>query len=194
MLQRSAIAALFGLLCGGGGLAAAADRVVPEAELPLHKPTGITFPARAGGLPRKWVHEQSGNPQSVRVGYGNAAWIEVAPSGETASARLASLKRSLQLRNANALVTQPAAVGRGLFRGWKTALVEHRFQNDAPPGLRGTRRGDFVAARKCGKYLLSVRAWSLDAKNLEPVRRLGQAVSEIFADPGAPPGRGFACE
>jgi hypothetical protein len=176
-----AFGALCGLLCGAGQAAAGDHRVVPDRELPLHQPTGITFPAQAGPLPRKWVHEQANNPKIVRVGYGDAAWIEVAPSGEAASAKLASLKRSLQLRNAAAVVTQPAAVGRGMFRGWKTAM-------------RGTPRGDFVAARKCGKYMLSVRAWSLDAKNQEPLKRLGQAVSQIFADPGAAPGAGFACE
>ena len=167
---------------------------MPESELPLHQPTGITFPDKAGALPRRWVHEQLGNPKSVRVGYGDNAWIEVTPSGDAAATKLASLKRSLQLRNTAAVVTQPAPVDRGLFRGWKTAVVDHRFEGDAPPGLRGQPRRDFVAARRCGQYMLSVRAWSLDSGNKEPLRRLGQAVSEVFADPGAPPGRGYACE
>lgn len=187
------LAAMLALVCDAGR-SAQGHRVVPGSELPLHRPTGITFPATAGTLKRQWVREQAGDPRSVRVGYGANAWIEVTPSGEAATAKLAALKRSLQLRNTAAVVTQPAPVDRGLFRGWKTAVVDHRFEGDAPPGLRGQPRRDFVAARRCGKYMLSVRAWSLDAGNKESLRRLGRALGEIFADPGAKPGRGFACE
>jgi hypothetical protein len=173
---------LLALLCASGQAVARDYRVVPEKELPLHKPTGITFPAKAGTLQRRWVHEQLDNPKSVRVGYGVAAWVEVTPSTETAAARLASLKRSIQLRHTAAVVTQPAA-DRGLFPGWKTATLLHRFEGDAPRGLRGQPRRDFVAARRCGKYLLSVRSWSLDAGSKESLRRLGPALREIFADP-----------
>ena len=181
-------------LLGAAGAAFAADhRVVPDQELPLHKPTGITFPDTAGTLKRTWVHEQLDNPRSVRVGYGTNAWIEVTPSKATATAKLEALKRSLRLRHTATSVTQPAKVGRGLFVGWKTAILEHRVAGDSGPALQGPPRRDFVAARRCGKYVLGIRAWSLDAGNKEPLRQLGQAVREIFPDPGAEPGRGFAC-
>ena len=186
MIRSAAIATagvLLALACGSGQAAAERHRVVPDSELPLHKPTGIAFPAKAGTLQRRWVHEQLGNPRSVRVGYGTAAWIEVTPSGDSAAAKLASLKRSILLRHSAAVVTQPARLARGLFAGWKTAVLEHRFEGDAPPGLRGQPRRDFVAARRCGKYVLGVRAWSLDSGNPESLRQLGQAVREIFTDP-----------
>jgi hypothetical protein len=192
-LALTAAGVLLALLCGASHGALQDHRVVPARELPLHKPTGITFPATAGTLKRQWVHEKLGNPRSVRVGYGANAWIEIAPSGDTAAAKLASLKRSILLRHAATAVTEPASVGRGLFLGWKTAILEHRFEGDAPKGLRGQPRRDFIAARRCGKYVLGVRAWSLDAGNKESLRQLGRAVREIFADPGADPGRAFAC-
>jgi hypothetical protein len=174
-------AALLALLCSDPA-AARGHREVPDSELPRHNPTGFTFPATAGALKRRWVHEQRDNPRSVRVGYGTTAWIEVTPSGETAAAKLASLKRSIQLRHTAAVVTQPAAE-RALFPGWKTATLLHRFEGDAPPGLRGQPRRDFVAARRCGKYVVSVRSWSLDSGNKESLRRLGPALREIFAEP-----------
>jgi hypothetical protein len=177
---------LLALLCASGQAVGKDYRVVPEKELPLHKPTGISFPATAGTLERRRVHEKLADPRSVRAGYGVAAWVEVTRAAGSAGAKLESMKRSLKLRHAATSVTQPAKLGRGLFTGWKTAILEHRFEGDAPKGTRGQPRRDFLAARRCGQYLLSVRAWSVDSGNMEQLRRLGQAVSEIFPDPDCP--------
>src|SRR5688572_23097462 len=175
---------LLALLCSG----------VQASENGLHRPTGITFPATAGTLSRQWIREKQGNPASVRVGYGKASWIEVTPSGGAPGAKLASMKRSILLRHAARVVDQPAAIS-AFFPGWQTAILEHRMsETGVPPGRMDRPRRDFVAARKCGKYLLSLRAWNVDRSNTEQLRRLGQAVREIFADPGSGSGQGYACK
>jgi hypothetical protein len=156
---------------------------VPESELPLHGPTGITFPATAGTLQRRWVHEKLSDPRSVQVGYGTAAWIEIAPAGGGATAKLASMKRSLLVRHSDSAVTQPAAAVRGLFAGWKTAVLEHRAMlTETARDPQDQPRRDFLAARKCGRYMLSARAWSVDPDNTEQLRQLGLAMREIFDD------------
>lgn len=185
--MRSAVMAtglLLALLCGGCQAPAKGYRAVPESELPRHGPTGITFPATAGTLQRRWVHEKLGNPRSVRVGYGDAAWLDVTPSRGRATAQLASMKRSLLLRHSDTAVTELAAADRGLFAGWATAVLEHRaLLADTQRDPQDQPRRDFLAARRCGGYMLSVRAWSLDPGNAGQLRQLGQAMREIFAGP-----------
>ncbi|MGQ0587583.1 MAG: hypothetical protein ACT4PK_10345 [Gammaproteobacteria bacterium] len=171
-------------------------RTVPDTELPKHAPTGITFPATAGSMPRTYVHEKVGEPKSVKVGYGDGAWLEVTPSRGGAGARLTALKKELLVRHTDTVVTQPARLDRALFRGWKTAVLQHR---EAEPGSRpdarerGPLRRDFLATRRCGAYMLSVRAWAVDSVETESLQRLGEAMRVIFPDPGAAPGHGFAC-
>jgi hypothetical protein len=185
---------LLALLCSGLQVPEKGYRAVPEGEQGTHRPTGITFPARAGTLSRQWVHEKQGNPASVRVGYGIASWIEVTPSRESASTKLAALKRSLLLRHASRVVDQPAALEQ-FFPGWQTAILEHRLGATGRPPARGDRpRRDFLAARRCGKYIVGVRAWNVDRSDTEQLRRLGQALREIFAYSGSKPGQGFACK
>ena len=197
MTSGSAIAAagvLLAALCASGQTSAKGYRTVPESELPLHKPTGITFPATAGTLPRKWVRQTGADPRAIRVGYGLAAWLEISPSGGSAATKLTSMKRTILLRHSARIVDPPAAIG-GLFPGWETAILMHRASETGVPPKRGERlRRDFVAARRCGAYMLSVRAWTLDTRDTEQLRRLGEAMGQIFGDPGAGPGRGFACD
>ena len=159
----------------------------------LHKPTGITFPATAGTLPRKWIREKA-DPGAIRVGYGRAAWLEVSPSGGSAATKLQSMKRTILVRHSARIEDPPAAIS-ALFPGWQTAILMHRASKTGAPPKRGERlRRDFVAARRCGGYMLSVRAWTVDTRDTEQLRRLGEAMGKIFAAPGAGPGQGFACD
>ena len=184
MTKGMAVALLLALFCGGSQAAPKGYRAVPDSELPRHAPTGITFPATAGALRRQWVHEKLDDPRSVRVGYGVAAYLDVTPSGSSASTKLKSMKRSLLLRHPNTAVTQLAPGERELFHGWNTVFLKHSAPLTGPKRDPGDRpRRDFLAARRCGQYMLSARAWSVDPGNTEQLRRLGQAMREIFAEP-----------
>lgn len=167
---------------------------MPDSQLPRHRPTGITFPATAGSLPRSWVHEKTDNAQSVRAGYGKAAWVDVRPSSATASEQLAALKRSIQVRHPATQVTRPPQAVAELFAGWETALLKHHDPNEPANGPLDQRKRDFVAARRCRGYMLTVRSWSVDAGDTEPLVKLGQAMRRIFASPGTDGDAGFACE
>ena len=174
---------LLALLCGACQAPAKGYRAVADSELPLHRPTGITFPATAGTLQRQWVHEKLDDPKSIRAGYGVAAWLDVTPSRGTATAKLESMKRSILVRHSDTAVTRPAAAVRGLFAGWETAVLEnHAMLAETAANPEDQPRRDFLAARRCGRYMLSVRAWSLDPGDTEQLKRVGQAAREIFAD------------
>lgn len=182
MTNRLPVALLLALLCGGCQTPARGYRAVSASELPLHAPTGITFPATAGTLQRQWVQEKLDDPRSVKAGYGIAAWIDVTPSRDSASTKLKAMVRSLLLRHSNTAVTRPARIAPELFPGWQTAVLKHSVPlTDARRDPDDRPRRDFVAARRCGRYMLSARAWSVDPGNTEQIRQLGEAVREIFA-------------
>jgi len=179
MTKKLPVALLLALLCGGCHTPDKGYRAVSDSELPLHAPTGITFPATAGTLQRQWVHEKVDDPKSVRVGYGPGTWLEVTPSSASASTKLKSMTRSLMARDLPTTVAQLAPGDREYFHGWKTAVLKHNAALTRDPDDRPKR--DFVAARRCGRYLLSARAWSVDLDNTEQLRELGVAMREIFA-------------
>ena len=183
MTKTLPVALLLALFCDGSLAAPKGYRAVPDSELPRHAPTGITFPATAGALQRQWVHEKLDDPRSVRVGYGVAAYLDVTPSRQSAATQLKSMKRTLLLRHPQTAVTDIRPADRELFQGWQTVVLKHSPPLTGPKRDPGDRpRRDFLAARRCGQYMLSARAWSVDPGNTEQLRRLGQAMREIFAE------------
>src|SRR5262245_28833816 len=102
-----AVLATLTLLFGGCQMPGAGYRTVSETELPKHAPTGISFPATAGTLPRSYVHEKVDDAKTLQVGYGDGAWLEVTPSRGGAGAKLAAMKKELLVRHTDTVVTQP---------------------------------------------------------------------------------------
>ena len=101
----------------------------------------------------------------------------------SASAKLKSMVRSLLVRDLTVAVTHLDPGERELFHGWKIAFLRNSAPlTDARRDPDDRPRRDFVAARRCGRYMLSARAWSVDPNNTEQVRQLGEAMRQIFAD------------